>query len=110
MHKSLILVAGGLLMSVISGGLVLAQSRSGSCDRACLEGFVERYLGAEISIEIGNEHEKHIFGRSDPRHHPGIMYMRVDSSYGKPISAVSPLRAAAKKPRTRSFSMGWPSK
>jgi hypothetical protein len=37
MHKSLILVAGGLLMSVISGGLVLAQSRSGSSDRACLE-------------------------------------------------------------------------
>jgi hypothetical protein len=49
MRKSLILVAGGLLMSVISGGLVLAQSRSGSCDRACLEGFVERYLDAAIA-------------------------------------------------------------
>jgi hypothetical protein len=49
MRKSLILVAAGLLLPLIAGSYVLAQSSPGSCDRACLEGFVEKYLDAAIA-------------------------------------------------------------
>jgi hypothetical protein len=47
MRKSLTLVAAVLIVSVLAGGSVRAQSKA--CDRACLEGFVEKYLDAAIA-------------------------------------------------------------
>jgi hypothetical protein len=49
MRKSLTLVAAVLIVGVLAGGSVRGQSKSGSCDRACLEGFVEKYLDAAIA-------------------------------------------------------------
>src|SRR5215831_8584202 len=48
MRKSLILgLTGMLLVGVIAG--VHAQTGSGACDRACLEGFVDKYLDALVA-------------------------------------------------------------
>ena len=48
MRKSLTLVAAWLLVSCASQ-ISFTQSSSQSCDRACLEGFVEQYLDAAIA-------------------------------------------------------------
>ena len=47
MRKSFTLVAAVLIVGVLAGGSVRAQSKA--CDRACLEGFVEKYLDAAIA-------------------------------------------------------------
>ena len=49
MRKTLMLVAAGLILAALAGGYVRAQSSTGACDRACLEGFVEKYLDAAIA-------------------------------------------------------------
>jgi len=49
MRKSMTLVAMVLMLSVLTSGYALAQGGSGPCDRACLEGFVDRYLDAAIA-------------------------------------------------------------
>jgi hypothetical protein len=48
MRKSITLVAAWLLLSCFSQ-ISRAQNSSQSCDRACLEGFVEKYLDAAIA-------------------------------------------------------------
>jgi hypothetical protein len=49
MRKSLALVASVLLLIALGGNYIRAQSASGPCDRACLEGFVDKYLDAAIA-------------------------------------------------------------
>src|SRR5512144_660552 len=49
MRKSLTLVPVVLLLIGLGGGCVYAQSASASCDRACLEGLVDKYLDAAIA-------------------------------------------------------------
>jgi hypothetical protein len=49
MRKSLTTVATLILLAGGVGNGVRAQSGSGSCDRACLENFVDRYLDAVIA-------------------------------------------------------------
>jgi hypothetical protein len=48
MRKFGTFVAVVILSAAVAGGYVLAQGGSGACDRACLEGFVDRYLDALI--------------------------------------------------------------
>jgi hypothetical protein len=45
MRKSIMVVVMGILFI----GMAAAQSKSGSCDRQCLEGFVNRYLAAMLA-------------------------------------------------------------
>jgi hypothetical protein len=47
MRKSLTIIAAVLVIGVLAGGFVRSQSKG--CDRACLEGFVEKYLDAAIA-------------------------------------------------------------
>ncbi len=49
MQKSLIILAAVLSAASINGVYLRAQGVSGPCDRACLEGFVDRYLDAAIA-------------------------------------------------------------
>ncbi len=49
MRNSLTLVASVLLLIALGGGYLRAQSASGPCDRACLEGLVDKYLDAAIA-------------------------------------------------------------
>jgi hypothetical protein len=49
MRKSLTLVATGLLLVTIEAAYVRAQSGTSSCDRACLEGFVDKYFDAALA-------------------------------------------------------------
>jgi hypothetical protein len=46
-------IAGTALMMAMIAGTVCAQSGPGPCDRACLEGFAERYLDAAIAHDPG---------------------------------------------------------
>jgi hypothetical protein len=48
MRKSLTVLATIILIAV-TAGYAKAQSGSGPCDRACLEGFIDRYLDAAIA-------------------------------------------------------------
>jgi hypothetical protein len=41
------------MLTAVMGSNIHAQSGSGPCDRACLEGFVERYLDAAIAHDPG---------------------------------------------------------
>jgi hypothetical protein len=47
--RKLLLAAGVILAALAGGATVRAQSGSGGCDRACLEGLAERYLDAAIA-------------------------------------------------------------
>jgi hypothetical protein len=49
MRKSSALLISGLLFLALMGSYGYAQSRSKSCDRACLEGFIDKYLDAAIA-------------------------------------------------------------
>ena len=49
MRKSVAFVLAGVLMAAVAAGAVRAQTGSGPCDRACLEGFVDRYIDALIA-------------------------------------------------------------
>jgi len=49
MQKKLAFTATFLLLLSIQGDYSPARSDSRSCDRACLEGFVDRYLDAAIA-------------------------------------------------------------
>jgi hypothetical protein len=49
MRKSFKVVLAGMLFTAAIVGGLQAQSGSGACDRACLEGFVDRYLDALIA-------------------------------------------------------------
>lgn len=42
-------VLAAFLIAAAAAGSAYAQSKSGPCDRACLEGFVDRYLDAAIA-------------------------------------------------------------
>jgi hypothetical protein len=47
--KRLLLVLSLLLLAAVAVGYANAQSAPGPCDRACLEGFVDRYFDAAIA-------------------------------------------------------------
>ena len=49
MRKAWTTVAWVIAMAAAAGGDVRAQRGAGACDRACLEGFVDRYLNAVIA-------------------------------------------------------------
>jgi hypothetical protein len=49
MRRSIAFVAAGFLLAAVAGGYTNAQGKSGPCDRACLEGFVDKYLDAAIA-------------------------------------------------------------
>src|SRR5512139_6719 len=42
-------VAMSLILIMVSGGYAQATNNAASCDRACLEGFFEKYLDAAIA-------------------------------------------------------------
>jgi hypothetical protein len=87
MRKSLTAVATLILLAGGVGNGVRAQGGSGSCDRACLENFVDRYLDAVIAhnpkllplarnvkftengvkLEIGDAHWKTVIGKGKYR-------------------------------------------
>jgi hypothetical protein len=76
-----------MLLAAVAAGGVRAQGSSGACDRACLEGFVDRYLDAVIAhdskllplsrnvkftengvrLEIGDSHWKTVTGKGTYR-------------------------------------------
>ena len=49
MRRSIAFIAAGLLLSAFACSSINAQGKSGPCDRACLEGFVDKYLDAAIA-------------------------------------------------------------
>jgi hypothetical protein len=49
MRKSLTLVGAAFLFAAVAAPMLYAQGGKGPCDRACLEGFVERYFDAAIA-------------------------------------------------------------
>ncbi len=49
MKKSMALFASAVLFAALGGVFANAQTGSAQCDRACLEGFVDRYLDAAIA-------------------------------------------------------------
>jgi hypothetical protein len=42
-----------VLISLLLSGLAAAQEKSGSCDRACLERFVDQYIDAMVAHNPG---------------------------------------------------------
>jgi hypothetical protein len=49
MRKLLLVLISIFLLAAVAGDYANAQSKSGPCDRACLEGFVDRYFDAAIA-------------------------------------------------------------
>jgi hypothetical protein len=49
MRRCSALMVAGLMLAVFSAGHAHAKGSAGACDRACLEGFVDRYLDAAIA-------------------------------------------------------------
>src|SRR3954464_8943949 len=49
MRKSFIVVLSGFLLAGVAVQGLRAQGGSAACDRACLEGFVDKYLDAVIA-------------------------------------------------------------
>ena len=86
MRKCFVVLLVGILLAAAAGG-VRAQGGSGACDRACLEGFVDKYLDAVVAhdpkllplarnarftengvrLEIGDAHWKIITGKGTYR-------------------------------------------
>ena len=99
MRKCFTVFLAGILAAAMSAG-ARAQGGSAACDRACLEGFVDKYLDAVIAhdpkllpltrgakftengvrLEIGDSHWKTVTGKGTYR--PAIASAIVASSFG----------------------------
>src|SRR5438477_11907968 len=87
MRKSFVILFGCLLLAGVAARSLRAQGGSGTCDRACLEGFVDKYLDAVIAhdpkllplarnvkftengvrLEVGDAHWKTVTGKGKYR-------------------------------------------
>ena len=111
MRKSWTTVAWVVVMAAAAGGDVRAQRGAAVCDRACLEGFVDRYLDAVIAheptllplarnagftengvrLEIGDGHWKTVTGKGTYR------ILVTDPAAGQ-VAMIGTVREEAREP------------